>query len=374
MNHIVEDSLAASSRDGIFSLKGLHSVLDELGLTDRHMALVFRTTDMAMLGDGISISGNAPDLRVQCFKDRSDEHTTARGFTSIRIRFPGFQSSVELENQALSTGTRAHFHISVPGSFPNRASNQSTTAAEAVFRVFKDIHRITREVIQRQAYPDLEALVNSLLDTLYINRHILDPIIHPQELRVTAALREGAHNAPAIAKASAIRKVNETATSKQVENIDGNGGFSRLQTLLKSDEDDERDIESQPRETTLSILKPKGESATTDSETVATEGPSVADYEVSAQSEEAETPQDLAEDHVKTDSPWRDAFIALGSNVGDRFKNIEDACREMDADPGIRIVKTSHLYETEPMYVADQGSFLNGAAQVSEPLLAAIAL
>ena len=57
-------------------------------------------------------------------------------------------------------------------------------------------------------------------------------------------------------------------------------------------------------------------------------------------------------------------FIALGSNVGERLQNIEEACREMDADPHIRVVRTSALYETEPMYVTDQDRFLNGACEV----------
>lgn len=58
------------------------------------------------------------------------------------------------------------------------------------------------------------------------------------------------------------------------------------------------------------------------------------------------------------------AFIALGSNLGDTLSNIESACNLMDADPGIRVEKTSALYETAPMYVEDQGRFLNGACEI----------
>ena len=58
------------------------------------------------------------------------------------------------------------------------------------------------------------------------------------------------------------------------------------------------------------------------------------------------------------------AFIAFGSNLGDRLENIERACHELDATPGIRIIRTSALYETDPMYVEDQDRFLNGVCQV----------
>lgn len=57
-------------------------------------------------------------------------------------------------------------------------------------------------------------------------------------------------------------------------------------------------------------------------------------------------------------------FVALGSNVGHRFQAIEAACRSMDNSGNIRIVETSPLYETAPMYVADQETFLNGMCKV----------
>ena len=57
-------------------------------------------------------------------------------------------------------------------------------------------------------------------------------------------------------------------------------------------------------------------------------------------------------------------YIGLGSNLGDRFGMIESACREMDAQ-GIRITRTSSLYETSPMYVEDQAPFINGVCEVS---------
>ncbi|KAK4248150.1 Dihydropteroate synthase-like protein [Corynascus novoguineensis] len=63
----------------------------------------------------------------------------------------------------------------------------------------------------------------------------------------------------------------------------------------------------------------------------------------------------------------RTAYIALGSNMGDRIGWIEKACNEMDAR-GIRVKRTSSLWETEPMYVLDQDRFVNGACEVETTL------
>lgn len=58
------------------------------------------------------------------------------------------------------------------------------------------------------------------------------------------------------------------------------------------------------------------------------------------------------------------AYIALGSNLGNRIEWIEKACSMMK-ERGIDIKRTSCLWETEPMYVKDQDRFLNGVAEVS---------
>ncbi|CAG8890976.1 unnamed protein product [Penicillium egyptiacum] len=61
------------------------------------------------------------------------------------------------------------------------------------------------------------------------------------------------------------------------------------------------------------------------------------------------------------------AFIALGSNVGDRVEMIEQACLEMDR-VGIKVKRTSSLFETTPMYVLDQDTFINGVCEVETTL------
>ena len=60
----------------------------------------------------------------------------------------------------------------------------------------------------------------------------------------------------------------------------------------------------------------------------------------------------------------RRAYVALGSNMGDRVAMIDQACKEMEASGKIRILRTSSLWETKAMYVVDQDMFVNGACEV----------
>lgn len=57
------------------------------------------------------------------------------------------------------------------------------------------------------------------------------------------------------------------------------------------------------------------------------------------------------------------AFIAVGSNLGDRLGYIEEAAAEMERS-GLRICRFGHVYETSPMYLTDQPSFLNTVCEV----------
>lgn len=61
------------------------------------------------------------------------------------------------------------------------------------------------------------------------------------------------------------------------------------------------------------------------------------------------------------------AFIAIGSNLGDRMKNIEVALKKME-DYGLRIIKKSSIIETEPYGFKEQGKFLNGVILIETDL------
>ena len=52
-----------------------------------------------------------------------------------------------------------------------------------------------------------------------------------------------------------------------------------------------------------------------------------------------------------------EAILALGSNVGDRARNLRSAVREIGRE--VRILEASSVYETEPMYLEKQRPFLN---------------
>lgn len=73
--------------------------------------------------------------------------------------------------------------------------------------------------------------------------------------------------------------------------------------------------------------------------------------------------QDPSMVSVNSPQPHR-AFIALGSNMGDRIGVIEKACLELER-MRIQVKRTSSLFETAPMYVLDQDPFLNGVCEVS---------
>ena len=56
------------------------------------------------------------------------------------------------------------------------------------------------------------------------------------------------------------------------------------------------------------------------------------------------------------------AYIALGSNLGDREKNLKTAFALMQ-ERGIRIRRVSSFYRTAPYGVTDQPDFLNAACE-----------
>jgi 2-amino-4-hydroxy-6-hydroxymethyldihydropteridine diphosphokinase len=64
----------------------------------------------------------------------------------------------------------------------------------------------------------------------------------------------------------------------------------------------------------------------------------------------------------------QDAYVALGANIGNRESSLEEAVRRLSADPLIEIHHISSAYETAPVGMTDQPSFLNMAVSLRTEL------
>ncbi|MEL0539338.1 2-amino-4-hydroxy-6-hydroxymethyldihydropteridine diphosphokinase [Staphylococcus debuckii] len=61
-------------------------------------------------------------------------------------------------------------------------------------------------------------------------------------------------------------------------------------------------------------------------------------------------------------------YLGLGSNVGDREQQLNEALRLLDAQPGIQVTQVSSLFETAPVGYVDQPDFLNLCAEIETNL------
>ena len=52
-------------------------------------------------------------------------------------------------------------------------------------------------------------------------------------------------------------------------------------------------------------------------------------------------------------------YVSLGSNLDDRKAQIQGAVRQLENHPDIKLINTSFMYESDPMYLQDQPTFLN---------------
>lgn len=64
----------------------------------------------------------------------------------------------------------------------------------------------------------------------------------------------------------------------------------------------------------------------------------------------------------------RTAYIALGSNLGDRERLLRQALDALDALEEIRVLRLSDIYETDPVGYTDQPAFLNMTAALATSL------
>ncbi len=61
-------------------------------------------------------------------------------------------------------------------------------------------------------------------------------------------------------------------------------------------------------------------------------------------------------------------FLGLGSNLGDRLANLGRAVELLAAEAGVRVVRSSRVYETEPVGGPEQPPYLNAVIEVETDL------
>lgn len=67
---------------------------------------------------------------------------------------------------------------------------------------------------------------------------------------------------------------------------------------------------------------------------------------------------------VEIERGWHKAYIALGSNIGEKSRNLEKAIDSISEVESIRITNKSTFIETEPWGYLDQEGFVNGVIEV----------
>lgn len=68
---------------------------------------------------------------------------------------------------------------------------------------------------------------------------------------------------------------------------------------------------------------------------------------------------------MSTSTGPRVAYLGVGTNMGERVKNISSALSELKRNGSTRVVDASFLYESQAMYHEDQDKFLNAVVKVS---------
>ncbi|UQS86739.1 2-amino-4-hydroxy-6-hydroxymethyldihydropteridine diphosphokinase [Nicoliella spurrieriana] len=68
------------------------------------------------------------------------------------------------------------------------------------------------------------------------------------------------------------------------------------------------------------------------------------------------------------------AYLSLGSNLGDKLSELQQAVELLNADPQIEVTKVSDVYQTAPVGGVKQDDFYNLAAQIHTTLSAGLLL
>lgn len=73
-------------------------------------------------------------------------------------------------------------------------------------------------------------------------------------------------------------------------------------------------------------------------------------------------------DRILRQAVTHTAFVALGSNIGDRMGYLSKAVGLLAEDPELHVTALSRVYETDPVGYTDQEMFLNGVVRIETSL------
>lgn len=62
------------------------------------------------------------------------------------------------------------------------------------------------------------------------------------------------------------------------------------------------------------------------------------------------------------------AYLGLGSNLGDRLANLQGAVEALAAQPDVKVLRSSRVYETEPVGGPQQPEYLNAVLEIETTL------
>ncbi len=94
-----------------------------------------------------------------------------------------------------------------------------------------------------------------------------------------------------------------------------------------------------------------------------TKHPAVRSVVVELEKPGAPVPYSFDTVSVRIERSRHKAYISVGSNMGDRYRNISEAVSKLEEEPDVRVTKQSSLYETKPYGFTDQPDFINGCIE-----------
>ncbi|MCP1102819.1 dihydroneopterin aldolase/2-amino-4-hydroxy-6-hydroxymethyldihydropteridine diphosphokinase [Aequitasia blattaphilus] len=89
--------------------------------------------------------------------------------------------------------------------------------------------------------------------------------------------------------------------------------------------------------------------------------PAIQEIEVEIKKPEAPIGLPFGNVSIKAKRKWHDVFIAIGSNIGDKNKNIEEGIKKINELKGCEVLEVSSVFKSKPYGMVEQDDFLNGA-------------